>query len=166
MPHFESPHSFRRLGFVACRFRPSPQRILASLGIALLSLAACSGPHRTPETSQPTAAEKAYLQNIEVTGAQMTAAKNFLQHTVTTLHAQVTNKGNQAVTFLELDLVFSNFMGQVDLREKAHPVKADTPPLKPGETRAFEVSFDRVPDDWNQAAPQVTATRVVLSENR
>jgi len=96
----------------------------------------------------------------------MTAAKNFLQHTVTTLHAQVTNKGGQTVGYVEMDLAFSNFMGQVDLREKAHPVNAETPPLKPGETRAFEVSFDHVPEDWNQAPPQITPIRVMLAANQ
>ena len=132
----------------------------------MLSLAACGNSRRPPEASPPTPAEKAYLQNIQVTAARMTAAKNFLQHTVTTLHAQVTNQGGQTVGYIELDLAFSNFMGQIDLREKAHPVNTGTPPLKPGGTRAFEVSFDHVPEDWNQAPPQITATRVMLAGNQ
>jgi len=129
----------------------------------MMSLPACSSSRRAPETSQPTAAERAYFQNIQITGVRMTAAKNFLQHTVTTLHASVSNQGTQTVRYLELDLVFSNFMGQVDLREKAHPINSNTRPLKPGETRAFEVSFDHFPEDWNQAPPQITPTRIVLA---
>jgi Protein of unknown function (DUF2393) len=137
-----------------------------AVGFALLSLAACGSFRHSQEASHPTSEEKAYLQNIQVTDTQMTAAKNFLQHTVTTVHARVTNGGKRTVRELDLDLSFSNFMDQVDLREQAHPVNAGTPPLKPGETRAFEVSFDHVPDDWNQVPPQITPVRVVLGENQ
>ncbi len=132
----------------------------------MLSLAACNSSQRSPETTQPTAAENAYIQNIQITDARMTAATNFLQHTVTTLHANATNKGNQTVHYLELDMAFSNFMGQVDLRQKADPINTNTPPLKPGETRAFEVSFDHVPGDWNLAPPQITPVRVVLAQSQ
>jgi len=93
----------------------------------------------------------------------MTAAQNFLQHTITTLHARITNKGNKTVRYLEMDLAFSNYMEQADLRQKAHPITTNTPPLKPGETRDFELSFDHVPEDWNQAPPQITPVRVVLA---
>jgi hypothetical protein len=132
----------------------------------MLSLAACSCSRRPPGSSAPTAEEKAYLQNIQITDARVTAAENFLQNTVVSLHAQAVNKGNKTVRYLELDLAFLNFMGQVDLLQKAYPITADTPPLKPGETRDFEVSFDHVPSDWNQAPPQIAVVRVGLTENR
>jgi hypothetical protein len=44
----------------------------------------------------------------------------------------------------------------VVLRETAHAITLRTPPLKPGETRSFRVSFDHMPADWNQAAPTIT----------
>jgi hypothetical protein len=163
MPYSASPHGVLRVSLLPSRISHRPRRTLITVGFAILSLAACGSSRRPAETSQPTAAEKAYLQNIQVIGAHMTAAQNFLQHTVVTLHANITNKGNQTVRHLELDLAFSNYMGQIDLREKAHPINANTPALKPGETRAFEVSFDHVPGDWNQAPPQITPVRVVLA---
>ena len=163
MPHSASLDALRRWSLAACRLRPHPRKTLAILSLALLSLAAGGCSRRSPEASPPTAAEKAYLQNIQVTGARMTAAKNFLQDTVITLNAQVSNRGSQTVRYVEMDLAFSNFMGQIDLREKANPVNRNTPPLKPGETRDFEVSFDHMPGDWNQAPPQITITRVALA---
>ncbi len=47
-------------------------------------------------------------------------------------------------------------LNQVVLRETAHTITSRTPPLKPGEKRAFRVSFDHMPADWNQAPPTIT----------
>ena len=102
------------------------------------------------------AEQKAYLQQIVVSDARMSAAENFLGHTVTYLDAQVTNKGARAVRQLELELVFVDMLNQVVLRETAHPVTLRGPALKPGQTRAFQVSFEHMPADWNQAPPTIT----------
>lgn len=162
MPHTDASQRFRRFGRASRRAR---RGVLAALGLALAGLAACTS-QPSPQNSPPTATEKAYVRNIQVSGASMTAAKNFLQHTVTTLHAQIANRGGLTVRYVELELSFNNFMGQVDLREKAHPVNLNTPPLQPAEARDFEVSFDHVPDDWNQAPPTITVTRVLLAEEK
>jgi hypothetical protein len=50
---------------------------------------------------------------------------------------------------------FADILGQVVLRETARPVNPQTPPLKSGETRAFQVSFEHMPLDWNQAPPRI-----------
>jgi hypothetical protein len=71
------------------------------------------------------------------------------------LDARVTNKGTRAVRRLDLDLTFVDTLSQVVLREQAHPVTRRTLPLKPGESRAFRVTFEHMPVDWNQAAPTI-----------
>jgi hypothetical protein len=162
MPYSESPHGASLMDPLLSNVSHRSQRTFIIIGFSLLSLAACSNSRRGAEISAPTAEEKAYLQNIQISNARMTAAQDFLQHTIVTLHARVTNKGNRTVRYLELDLAFSNYMEQVDLRQKAHPITSNTPPLNPGETRDFELSFDQVPEDWNQAPPQITPVRVVL----
>lgn len=112
---------------------------------------------RPSETAEALSAEqKAYLQQIVVSDARMSAAENFLGHTVTYLDAQVTNKGAKAVRQLELELVFVDMLNQVVLRETARPVTLRGPALKPGQTRAFQVSFEHMPADWNQAPPTIT----------
>lgn len=145
--------------------RCSPKAFIA-LGFALLSLAACSRSRRAEKLSAPTAEEAAYLSNIQISGARMTASENFLQHVVTTLHARVTNNGNKTVSYLEVDVAFLNYANQIDLRKKEQPIDRNKPALKPGETRDFEVSFDQLPEDWNQGPPQMTPLRVVLAENQ
>jgi hypothetical protein len=103
----------------------------------------------------PTEEQKAYFPQLEFTDVHMSAAENFLGATVTYLDARVTNKGTKAVRRLDLDLTFVDTLNQVVLRERAHPVTRRTPPLKPGEGRAFRVTFEHMPADWNQAGPAI-----------
>jgi hypothetical protein len=104
----------------------------------------------------PTEEQKAYFLQLEFTDVHMSAAENFLGATVTYLDARVTNKGTKTVRRLDVDLTFVDTLSQVVLREMAHPVTRRTPPLKPGESRAFRVTFEHMPADWNQAAPAMT----------
>jgi len=115
-----------------------------------------------PSPSRPVQSEeqKALLAQIVITDASMSAAENFLGHTVTYLDAKVTNKGTKTVRRLDLELTFVDTLGQVVLRETARPVSPPMLPLKPGETRAFQVSFEHMPMDWNQAPPAIKPTSV------
>jgi len=90
----------------------------------------------------------------------MSAAQNFLGDSVTYLDARVTNKGTKTVRRLDVDLTFVDTLNQVVLRERAHPVTPRTQPLKPGESKAFRISFERMPVDWNQAAPSMVPVYV------
>ena len=104
--------------------------------------------------------QKAYLQQIAITDARMSAAENFLGHTVTYLDARVSNKGGREVRQLELELVFVDTLNQVVLRETARPIMLRTPPLQPGQSRPFQVSFEHLPLEWNQAPPTITPKSV------
>ena len=132
----------------------------AILGIlaAALGLAQCRGGPRSQPQRVPTEEEKAYLQQIVVSDARMSAVQNFLGDTVYSLDVRVKNNGARPVRRLELDLKFVDTLNQVVLRETGRPVTLSTPPLQPGESRAFRVSFDHMPADWNQAPPVITPT--------
>ncbi len=107
------------------------------------------------ETQPPMSAEqKAYLSSLAFSDLRMSAASNFLGDTVTYLDGRVTNKGSKPVHSLEVELNFVDTLNQVVLRENAHPLST---PLQPGGTRAFRVSFDHMPVDWNQAPPSAKA---------
>ncbi len=113
-----------------------------------------------PATSALSEEQKVYLGEIAITDARMSAARSFAGDTVTYLDARVTNKGVRVVRGLEIQLEFHDTLNQVVLREKARPIRSRTPPLEPGETRAFQVAFERMPADWNRVAPAITTTEV------
>lgn len=110
--------------------------------------------------AMPTEEQKAYFRQLEFTDLHMSAAQNFLGDSVTYLDARVKNAGTKTVRRLDLDLTFVDMLSQVILRERAHPVSERAPPLKPGESRAFRVTFEHIPADWNQAAPTMTPVYV------
>jgi len=108
----------------------------------------------------PTEEQQAYFPQLEFTDAHMSVAENFLGASVTYLDARVTNKGTKTVRRLDLDLTFVDMLNQVVLRERAQPVTRRAPPLGPGESRAFRVTFEHMPADWNQAVPTMTPVNV------
>ncbi len=137
--------------------------ILVAAGLVAVLLGALALLRR-PGTAQPRASltneERAYLGQILVTDAKMSAAQNFLGDTITYLDARVINRGSKRIRQLELQVEFVDLFNQVVLRETARPVAAGTPPLEPGKSRTFHMSFDHMPADWNQAPPRMKATSV------
>ena len=133
--------------------------VLAAL-IATFVLVQRRGPASGMDSSGVAASlnaeEKNYLSRIEFSDTRMSAADNFLGDTVTYLDARVTNHGDKPLRRLDVQLEFVDTLNQVVLREVAHPVNARTPPLAPGQTRAFRVTFEHMPMDWNQAPPTLT----------
>lgn len=118
---------------------------------------------RPSGSPQPLAEEeRAYLERITVGNVQMSAAENFLGNTVTYLDGQITNKGTRQVRHVQLEMEFVDVLNQVVLRETADPVNTRTPALKPGETRAFQIAFEHMPMDWNQAPPRIQIVRVTF----
>ena len=104
----------------------------------------------------PDAEQNAQMAAMEFSDMQMSAANNFLGNTVTYLDGRVTNKGTKSVRRLDVELNFVDTLHQVVLRETAHPLTPRGAPLPPGDTRAFRVTFEHMPEDWNQAVPSIT----------
>jgi hypothetical protein len=144
--------------------RPTVTYILiaaAALGvIAAVLVLASRPPRQAPSPPTLSADQQAYLPQIVVSDTRMSAAENFLGHTVIYLDGQVSNRGNRAVRGLGIRMEFVDMLNQVVLRERAHPLNPQAPPLKPGETRAFRVTFEHLPLEWNQAAPTIAVESV------
>lgn len=145
--------------------RPIRTYVLLAAGtlaviVTVLVLLVRTGSRPSPTAARLSAEQKAYLKQIVITDARMSAAENFLGHTVTYLDAQVSNKGSKEVRQLELELVFVDTLNQVVLRETAHPITPRSAPLKPGKTRSFQVSFEHMPFEWNQAPPTIAPKSV------
>ena len=103
-----------------------------------------------------------YLPQLVVSNPRVSAAENFLGHTVTYLDAQIANKGTRVVSQVQLEMEFVDMLGQVVLRETNRPVNPQTPALKPGETQTFQVSFEHMPFEWNQAPPSIRVKLVTF----
>ncbi len=135
--------------------------LIVALGAiyALLHRAAAS----SSSSAQPSAEEKAYTSKLSVTDAKMSVAQNYIGDNIYFLDAKIANNGDKPVRSVQLQLEYVDTLGQVVLRDDdAHPVTARDAPLKPGITRAFRISYDHMPADWNQAPPKVTVTRVTF----
>ena len=139
--------------------------IILCVALALAGLVAAYILTQHPASSEPasvsapkpalSAEQKAYFAFLDFSGLHMSAAENFLGNTVTYLDASVTNKGTKAVSSLEVELNFVDTLNQVVLRENGHALSRRGAPLQPGETRAFRLSFEHMPVDWNQAPPSI-----------
>ena len=137
---------------------------IAAAGLAVVVvLAIIASRHRTHSShieTPLTAEQKDYLANIAVSEVKMSAAENFLGQTVIYMDGQVANNGSRSVKEIEVQLEFVDILGQIVLRDRAKPLSPPAPPLKPGENRAFQLFFDHMSTQWNQAPPRVTIRSV------
>jgi hypothetical protein len=130
-------------------------------GILALSAWWMHGQLTKPLARVPMSAEaRAYLHEIAVNDARMSAADTPLGTAVTYLDARIANTGSQTVRELDLRLEFVDLTGQIILRQTAHPVTKNTTALRPGDIRDLHVTFDHMPAEWNQAPPAFTAVYV------
>ncbi len=130
--------------------RPNLKYILIAAAAIVVIVAVIIVVSRLRPASAPAAAvltpeQNAYLASIEFTGAKMSAATNFLGQRVIYLDAEVANRGTRAVKQVELQMEFTDVLGQVILRDRARIFPPASLPLKPGETRAFQLFFDHMP---------------------
>ncbi len=102
--------------------------------------------------------EQAYAPKIEIQNISLSRAENFIHQEVTSLSAELVNKGARSLAGLELTVEFSDELHQVVLRESRAVFSAREPVLPPGERRSFEVSFDHIPSSWNREQPSVRVT--------
>lgn len=110
-----------------------------------------------------TDAERAYAPSLRVEGVALSRASNFLHQEVTILNANIVNAGGKKVTAAAVTVEFSDGMNQVVLRETRGVLGTPPAALAPGETRAFEISFDHVPYSWNMQQPAVQVTQITLA---
>lgn len=103
-------------------------------------------------------AQQEYAKNIRVQNLSLSRAENFLHQEVTILNAEAVNDGKQPVEELFLTVQFSDDLKQIVLRETRGILGSPSAILAPGESRAFELSFDRLPMSWNRQLPAVSVS--------
>ncbi len=126
-------------------------RLLAytTIGGALV-LGAC----RT-NSARPIQEDPAYASQVALQDLHLSAELNFLGQQVTYLDGTAINKGSKTVRALKARLLFRDLMNQIVLREEQAIIPEGPVVLNPGQSRAFHINFDQIPDSWNQAVPEV-----------
>jgi hypothetical protein len=155
--------------------RPKASPVTIGMGIAvavsiLLSLWFMFVPPQSRKGRSPqevvvpkmSPAEQEYTKKINVGKIEMSRAENFLHQEVTTMSGELYNAGAQPVLSLILTTEFSDDMNQIVLRETRRVLGPPAAILAPGERRAFEISFDHVPNSWNMQAPAVRVSHLQL----
>jgi len=108
------------------------------------------------------AAEQAYAEHIHFNDIQMARATNFLNQEFTYVAGTISNDGARTLRGLEILLEFHDPFKQVILREKQQLVGPGTRPLEGGERRAFQVTLEHVPAEWDQQYPSIRVTGLIM----
>lgn len=112
---------------------------------------------RQPESQTPLAPSEeaiAYAEHLGVSNLHLSAEENFLGQEVIYLDGNVTNHGDKTVREIQVRIYFQDTLGQVILKEDRQVLGVRSAPLPPGESREFQIRFDRVPESWNLQVPQ------------
>ena len=115
-----------------------------------------------------------YIASLKLSDFKMSAAENFVGHTVTYVDGSITNSSDKAVTRVEVEVVLEDELGQVAQREEwplqvmktsgPYPEAVDmsASPLAPGQTQAFRLTFDNISAQWNRQYPDMRITDVAV----
>lgn len=134
---------------------------------------------RTPRPLNPggpgLAPPAAYAKYLTISNITMSTASTIIGATQTYVDGDITNHGDKTLTGITVQVAFHGFttpiaqkntmpLELIRTRQPAidiEPVSAS--PIAPGQTKAFHLIFDHVPDDWNQQYPEI---RVIAVETK
>ena len=151
---------------------------IAAWGVAALIVVVVVGalvfagrkkPVAVPDTLQP---EDAYAASLPLSQFAMSESANLSGGKLTYLDGHIGNTGGRTVTAVTVQAVFRNdeqMPPQIDtvpltlIRVKepyidTEPVSAA--PIKPGDDREFRLTFETMPENWNQQMPEVRVIHV------
>ena len=115
-----------------------------------------------------------YVKQIGLSGLHLLRAENFVGGQVTHLEGAISNAGNRTVTGATAQVIFRNELNQVAQQERIPILIVTTrqpytdttslknAPLKPGQGREFQLTFEHVSAEWNGVMPEVTIAGVNL----
>jgi hypothetical protein len=140
--------------------------VVVVIGLALAAAFLLQQPPKAAKTASP------YIASLKLSDFKMSAAENFIGHTVSYIDGTITNTGDKTVTHVVVEVVFQDSMGQMAQREEmplqvirtngayAEPVDVGVSPLTPGQTEPFRLTFDSISAQWNREYPQIRVTDV------
>jgi hypothetical protein len=145
--------------------------VVVVLGVAGILYLNSAAKRPAPPPPPLTAEAKAYLRNLRFVAAdgqtpespKMEAHESYMKQSVVEITGNIQNAGDRTLDVIEINCVFYDPYGQVVLRERVPVVSKRMGKLAPGETKAFRLAFDSVPEGWNQAMPQMVIARIDFS---
>jgi hypothetical protein len=110
------------------------------------------------------AAELDYVPHIEfeAQAQQVARAANFLNQQVTFVFGTVKNNGPRPIRQIEVTLEFHDVFKQVVLRDKERLFSPDAIPLETDHMRDFQITYETMPAQWDQAYPTIRITGLNL----
>ncbi len=122
---------------------------------------------RTPQKSaQSTVSSEgtAYLAHLSLSDVSMQASENFMKQQVIEVKGKITDNGPRALKTVDVYCLFYGPGGKEIHRERLPLLNPKGPPLAAGETRAFRLPFDAVPDGWDQALPKMVIAQITFAQ--
>jgi hypothetical protein len=138
--------------------------LIVAVVVGVLVFAGRKQPVATPSTLQP---EDAYAASLPLSQFAMSESENLSGGKLTYLDGHVKNTGNRTVSAVTVQVVFENDealaplvdtlpLTLIRMKEPYIDTEAvSAEPLKPGDDREFRLTFESVPDNWNQQMPGV-----------
>jgi len=137
--------------------------VLLLSGVLYWALLHAPEPIRPPEIPLAMGPEEVeYVSHIEILEPQVARAENFLNQEVTFVFGTLKNNGPRAIRQIEVTLEFHDVFNQVVLRDKDRLFGNDAIPLASYHTRDFQLTYETLPVQWNQAYPTVEITGLAL----
>ena len=149
--------------------RDSSRLIIAgAVAVVIAGALAAAFLLREPPKAAKTASP--YIANLKLSDFKMSAAENFVGHTVSYVDGTITNTGDKTATHAMVEVVFKDDMGQMAQREEVplqvirtngvypEPVDLSVSPLAPGQTQPFRLTFDSISAQWNRQYPEMRVT--------
>lgn len=154
---------------------PAVWGVAALLVVIVVAVIAFAGRHKGPPAPRTLQPPDAYASHLPLSQLAMSESESLSGGKLTYLDGHIQNTGDRTVTGITVQVVFANdeqmpptidtvpltFIRMKDPYIDTQPVSAA--PIKPGEDREFRLTFEAVPDNWNQQMPQV---RVIHTDFR
>ena len=146
--------------------QPSPllyvAGVIALLGAAVWGYTEYAARHAAAAVAL-TPEGKAYTRNLQLSDVEMKASENYFRQTVVEISGKIANAGDRPLDTVEIYCIFHDAYGQLVLRQRLPIVGGRAGGLKPGESKAFRLPFDDLPQSWNQTMPQLVIASVKFS---
>lgn len=153
--------------------------IIIAVGVVLVAGAALlmtMGHHKSGSEIAPVnVPADAYASNLPMTGIKLSEAGNMAGGKETYIEGQIANNGGATVTGVTVQVLFRNYAHEV-VRNESLPmrlIRTRTPytdiqsmseaPIKPGETREFQLIVEQEIPEWNGEYPEL---KIIKAETK